>query len=46
LIFFEGGRDDKKDEQDRQDIDQRHDDDRGSASFPNGKLHGGDSGAR
>ena len=34
LIFFESGRDDEKDEQDRQDIDERNDDDGGRPPFP------------
>ena len=39
LILFESGRDDEKDQQDRQDIDQRDDDDRRRAAFADGELH-------
>ena len=34
LIFFESGRDDEKDQQNRQDIDEGNDDDRGRPPFP------------
>ena len=41
LILFKGGRDDKKNEQDRQDVDERDNDNRRGAAFANGELHGG-----
>src|SRR2546430_1015082 len=39
LIFFECGRDQKKEEEDGEDIDQQNDNDRGRPPLPNSEIH-------
>ena len=43
LILFERGRDDEKDEENRQDIDERDDDDGRRPPFPDCNFHGNDN---
>src|SRR5262249_13709155 len=46
LVFLKSGRDDKKDQQNDENIDERNDDNDGRPSFSHCKLHGVKSAAR